>query len=337
MDRAGRSHNIYEGFLSQAEGAMGDCALSYFGRGISYRGLFHQGERALRAFTRWGVGRSSPVFLLSEETPELLYALLALWKLGARPMLLSPHHSPREIQTLCGIFDPRLLLVLDRYGDLTREALGGRALLTPIILPLHQSMPFLLRRTRTEDAACTAAAMTLPRAVSWRDFLDSGYPAYHAPPEKCAFSDVAVELLGGEESRSLTHGVLREGFLLEEGKLTQRGGSFLGLVPLWEPLGLVWGTLLPLFSGMRLILAPDAAKIPVLQQLTREKPSHLFLRAEDWFSLLEEAKVAGLDLSFLGLALHDGSLSPEGEGLLQEGLRSLNSEANIRAAPAAFP
>ena len=69
---------VFENIYSHNAQHPSDVALTYFGRKITYRALFHNVELANRAFLKLGVKKDDRVALLTSSTPETVYVMLAL-------------------------------------------------------------------------------------------------------------------------------------------------------------------------------------------------------------------------------------------------------------------
>ena len=62
---------------------MNYMALDYFGRTITYKELFEHIDDAAKAFQAMGVSKGSVVTIMSMQTPETIYSIYALNRLGA--------------------------------------------------------------------------------------------------------------------------------------------------------------------------------------------------------------------------------------------------------------
>ena len=74
---------IYENIYNHNKDYPNDVALLYFGKKITYKQLFCEVEKAEKAFLAYGVKRGDNVALCVPATPEAIYTILALNKIGA--------------------------------------------------------------------------------------------------------------------------------------------------------------------------------------------------------------------------------------------------------------
>lgn len=109
-----------------------NVALLYFGKKITYQKLFREIEKAEKAFLACGVRRGDNVALCVPATPEAIYAILALNKIGANANMLNPTFTQQQLTDRINDTEAALLLVVgELYGQLEQQRLKVNP------LPLH--------------------------------------------------------------------------------------------------------------------------------------------------------------------------------------------------------
>ena len=94
-----------------------NVALLYFGKKITYRQLFRETEKAEKAFLACGVRRGDNVALCVPATPEAIYAILALNKIGANANMLNPTFTQQQRTDRINDTEAALLLVVGELYD----------------------------------------------------------------------------------------------------------------------------------------------------------------------------------------------------------------------------
>lgn len=131
---------IYEYIRQKNEGHENDIALMYFGKKISYATMFKEIERVANAFSAIGVKPGDIVTFVSITTPELIFSLYALNKIGAVCNMIDPRMSENTISELIKKANSNVLLVLDIFADKAEKLKIGQDSMV-ILLEMAQSMP----------------------------------------------------------------------------------------------------------------------------------------------------------------------------------------------------
>lgn len=269
--------NLYRSLFLSQQNHLRNTALTYFGRSVSYRALFSQAEHCAKALLRWGVAPGEPVLLCSTPLPELLYALLALWKLGATPYLLSPRASTQEQSDCIRQSDAKLALVLDQLYPRLKDSLDEAGSLSVVVMPVTQSMPFLLRYNLWKRLPVSEPVLSSPKELLWKDFISSGQALRTAPLNPVSESAPALVITSGETPLTLSQGEMQAVLTrpLQKYAPILPKESFLSLLPAWHPAGIPMGLLVPLYQGLSVILESRFPKEAFLSTLEKEAPDHV--------------------------------------------------------------
>ena len=110
---------IFQNIYNHNRAHPQDVALLYFGKKITYQQLFREIEKAEKAFLACGVRRGDNVALCVPATPEAIYAILALNKIGANANMLNPTFTQQQLTDRINDTEAVLLLVVgELYGQL---------------------------------------------------------------------------------------------------------------------------------------------------------------------------------------------------------------------------
>jgi acyl-coenzyme A synthetase/AMP-(fatty) acid ligase len=297
---------IYQSLLSYNQKFLRDVALIYYGRNITFRGMLGQTERCARAFLRWGVKQGDHVLLCTAAVPEMVYALLALWKLGAVPHLLNPMFSKDQLALCVERTSASLLLVLDQLFPCISSSTERNTLLQTIVIPVSQSMPFLVRRSEGAKLPLSLVDMDAPRIILWKEFVESGQSICTSPMVSISAKQAAcvvypTQAMGEMNGICLTQGdicTMIDRYRL--GGITwERRERFLNMVPVWYPVGIFECLLVPLCLGLTVILESQLHADSFASTLMKEKPHHVAGDKSFWISAMNQPQLVERDLSFL--------------------------------------
>lgn len=124
--------NEYDFLLERNKNHMNDCALSFDSKRISYEELHERIDEFARALYKRGIRKDTKVGIVVVNTPESVYLLYALKKIGAYVIGLSPLNNEYKMQRDIEMTKPEFIISVDMmYGNLKKpaEALN----VTPII------------------------------------------------------------------------------------------------------------------------------------------------------------------------------------------------------------
>ena len=149
---------------------LSGIALNYFGNKITYRKFFEHIEKAAKAFYAMGIRKGDIVTIASMHTPETIYMIYALNKIGAVANMVYLTLSASEIIEIIKNTDSKLfiyLAIVHEKGEAVGKELPN---VKNILLDVSDSMPwylkYLYRLKNKKD--------TLEKAYSFKDFLSLG-------------------------------------------------------------------------------------------------------------------------------------------------------------------
>lgn len=75
-----------------------DIALIYYSRKFTYKQMFRNIERTAKSFAAYGIGPGDMVIMCMVNTPETVYTLYALNRLGAIANLVDPRTNAKQLR-----------------------------------------------------------------------------------------------------------------------------------------------------------------------------------------------------------------------------------------------
>lgn len=119
-------------------------ALDYFGKTITYRELFKHIDDAAKAFQAMGVSKGSVVTIMSMQTPETIYSIYALNRLGAIANLIYVTLTEDELVTYIEMTNSVLFMYFEVASEKIKK-IKNRIRIPMIVLSLSDSMPWVKR------------------------------------------------------------------------------------------------------------------------------------------------------------------------------------------------
>lgn len=174
---------MYEMVWKNNKGHLGDITLNCYGRKITYGQLFDGIESAAKAFSALGVKKGEIVIICMVNTPEMVYALYALNRLGAVANMVDPQTNAAGIHEYIVESKARFIMTVDLAYKAIVKAAEGTGVRNNLVASPADSLPpvtKILYRLK-------AKALELGKAaLSWKAFLAQGAAASlnAAPYEK---------------------------------------------------------------------------------------------------------------------------------------------------------
>lgn len=132
---------IYEYIHESNRDYPDDIAMQYYGRNITFRTLFEEIDRAAAAFSKAGVKEGDIVTMVTVTTPETVYALYALNRLGAVSNMVDPRTSEEGIRDYIREVNGTIVLTIDVALPKVALAIEGTDVETLIVTSPFDSMP----------------------------------------------------------------------------------------------------------------------------------------------------------------------------------------------------
>lgn len=294
-----------------------DIALEYFGHKITYQELFRQVENAKAAFEAAGVKVGDQVAFFTSSTPETIYGILALCRIGAVANMVNPLFDPEQVKDRIEETGARIVVVMDQlYGKLC-DALGlgdsAPAIEKVIVVPVAASMSW-----NTRWLATIKAKVKIPYGgitITWADFIGTKSRKSQQPDvgykHDCAFIMVySSGSTGASKGIVLTNdGICATiSHYLSPDFPYSRGDRFLQMIPVWFSTGIVISVLMPLCLGITVILEPVFSEQSFARDIAKFQPNMTLSATSLWLYAMKSKELRNQDLSFLKYPITGGEL-----------------------------
>ncbi len=281
-------------------------ALLFQGYRVTYRELKEMVDRFAACLARFGVQKGDSVAILLPNIIPCVVGYYAILKIGAKAVMNNPLYTDRELEHQFNDSGAKLLITLDLLGNRMidlRPKTGIKQIIYTSIgdyLPFPKSLLFPLVAKKKGLKADVKQAQDLYR---WKDVLAG---SKGRPPEVAlSFDDTAMyQYTGG------TTGVSK-GVMLTHGNLSKqvqhirawfpgfRDGEedSLGALPFFHVFGLSTVMNLSIYAGWGDILVPKPQPDPLLETISKFKPTFAALVPTMFIGMLNHPKIDQSDLT----------------------------------------
>ena len=313
-----------------------NIALNYFGARISFRRLFERIDQVAAALQAYGVCKGEIVTLCALNTPEFIYLLYALNKIGAVSNMVGLTSPVDDLHNQLVSTDTRIVFTVSVAYHQIVEAAKGSNVERIITVPIDGSMPALLRimaKYKSRDKGNQHGGM------QWHDFMKEAYDKAETAP--LGPNDLAVIAYTGG-STGVPKGVMLSNYAInshyinfydtnEEGIFSfHKRDKMIAGVPYFLVFGLCACCHSPLCHSMEMVLAPDPSPAAGVELILRNKVQHVMggrLLIEE---LLSKASKQKAQLDFITMIMYGGEETNKiWERRMGQGLKAYGMTAPI--------
>lgn len=294
---------LYEYLYKSNKNHLENVALEYMGREITFGELFENIEKAAKAFSGLNVKPGDIVTMCTVTTPETIYAIYGLNRLGVVANMVDPRTSAEGIRHYIGEVHSTVVLCLDVVFSKLEKAVAGTSVQKIVVTSPADSLPE--PKKSLYKLLKAPKVPTSERTVLWNHFLRCGtdvVPTY-APYQEdscCVIvhtggttGDPKGVMLSNDNINAMTCQSILTDIPM------RRDESWLNIMPPFIAYGIGTGLHVPLVVGMKTILIPQFDASKFADYLNKYHPNHMVGVPSHYGNIITSKKMAKRDLSYI--------------------------------------
>lgn len=135
------NHSWYQEIKNRASKDLDATALFYRGTKISFREMIETVDKLALSFDKLGVKKGDMVPCCLANTPELVYTLFALNKIGAKLNLFGANYNKEFIKTILDGCTDKVFIATDNYYDEIKDVVNNKNYTNKVLYSLADSLP----------------------------------------------------------------------------------------------------------------------------------------------------------------------------------------------------
>lgn len=303
--------SIYEFLLIRNKDHLNDVAINYFDNRITYKSIFKNIDLAAEAFAAMGIKKNDIVLICSVTTPETIYSIYALNKIGSVCNMVDPRTSVEGIIDYAKETKSKYIITLDTFWPKIKKVDEVLSFLKIVTLSPFDSLKapkkiiakLMNKQNKVNDT----------RIVKWENLLDQR----KNQNEKIVslgneLEPCVIEHTGGTTGNPkgvvLSNENLNTGAanVLNSPLRLKRNDKFLNIMPPFIAYGMVLGVHAALSAGWESVLIPNFDVNEFDSLILKYKPAGIMGVPTHFENLMKSEKLKNKDLSFLKVVLVGG-------------------------------
>ncbi len=296
---------IYEYIKCSCERYMDGNALYYYGTCVTYRDLLRNIDRAAEAFYGLGVRKGDYVSFLTPTTPEAIYSLYALNKIGAIPNFVDPRMDVQRILDAVQGVNSGILVTIDLAFPKVKAIMNQLHAEQIIVTSANNSLPLVAKIIRTLTTKDKPQIPYSDKTISWKEMMRRGAGQIVTAVPFEEGSVAAITYTGGTTGTPkgvmLTNDGLNsmaESFVLA-GVDRHPGDRFLEIMPIFASYGVGCGVHMPLAMNFEAVVIPKFTPDELGDLIQKYRPNHMMGVPAFYEKIMHSRALWDFDLSFL--------------------------------------
>lgn len=286
-------------------------AMEYYGRSFSYGELFKSIEETAKALVALGVNKSDVITIAMPTTPEAVYLIYAISKIGAIANMIDPRTSKEGIYDYTNEAGSKLFIAIDLCYPKIKDIREKTCVEMIILISAGDSLTGIKKIAYCASGYIknligkgikvkeSAALLRWWSFISFKDSVsnvdentDGTLPAVilhtggtTGTPKGVVLSSVCFNTIAYQYKLSGMH--------------VFSGQRFLDIMPPFIAYGVGAGLHLPFVVGMTTILIPKFEPDSFAQMIRNLKPNHMAGVPSHWGNVLDSHLLKNVNLSYL--------------------------------------
>ncbi len=291
-------------YMTEANADRQDAvAINYYGRKITHGELKKNIDETANAFAAAGVKQGDIVSFLSVATPETIYCIYALNKIGATANTIDPRMDAESIRRAVVESESKIFVVISVSYEKIVPIIDDIKQDLIITVSAAQSLP-LIKKIAMNLKVKTNIPYS-DKVIKYEDFLAKGKGTTAVEAPYVGDATFSIPYTGGttgfpkgvmitnDGANSTAHNFKYSGLYHE------KGDTFLDIIPVFTSYGMCCGLHMPLSLGLVLIPIPKFDLSQYGKLYKTYKPNHSVSTPAFYETLMHSKELQNMDLSFL--------------------------------------
>jgi len=290
-------------------------AIEYFGKKISYKEMFKKIDQVARAFHSMGIEKGDSVALLLPNTPESVYSLYALNKIGAIANIVDLRKKKDQLVHAVNETNPKVIIATDIFASsLEDEDVKGKLCTDSIFFAsIVDSAPALIKQIvkktghgLPKEIDYKKEKEIVSKYKSFDDLIKIGkHSAVEIEPCSKKNDVVAIVHTSGTTGESKSVQITNYNYNAmvceyEDVIVKSRPGEkILTQVPPFLAYTTIMATHLPLCLNVTLVMIPEYEPDKTSDRVFKYKINHIVGAPGDYYSFLENPETSKRDYGYV--------------------------------------
>ncbi len=322
--------SIYDRFCDCAKKFSSYPAMEYFGTEYSYSHVLSAVNKVAFALEKADVKENECVTICMPNTPEAIFLVYAINKVGAVCNVLHPLSSTEEIENAMRITESTLIFVTDVSYKNVKNISDIQIVVTEVSqsFPLPLKIGYNLKEKKSMDY--------LPSTITWKSFL-KGASEISRKANRGKNDPAVIIYSGGTTGKS--KGIVLSNLCFNALAVqcyavcreARPGNSILSALPIFHGFGLCVSVHVPITLGLKCIILPKI-DVKKLNETVKKKKPNLLPAIPTMLKAMTNNKSAGENsLSSVKVILSGGDyLSDDVRDTVLSYFKSCGSDAHIQ-------
>jgi len=299
---------IYAFLKDLCAGRSDSKALYYYGTSVNCGQLLQKIDQIAAAFYGMGVRPGDMVSFLMPTTPESIYSLYAISKIGAVPNFIDPRMDTGRILDAAEGVSSKLLVTIDlawpKVAKIMPQLTVEKIIVSSPNTTLHPVLRFLRELTTKNKPQIPYGE----KILRWNEFLKQGRGVSVPEAPYVENSVAAVTYTGGTTGTPKGVMITNDGlnsmaqsFALS-GVDHKEGERFLEIMPIFASYGVGCGIHMPLTMKQELVVIPQFTPDKLGDLIRKYRPSHMMGVPTFYEQIMHSKAMWDFDLSFFKTA-----------------------------------
>lgn len=304
---------MYEYIFHNNQDNLERIALNYYGKKISYRQMFQNISYIAGALEKIGVKAGDVVTVCTINSPETIYLIFALNKIGAVANMIYGSSTDEEIERYIENVKSKIVFTLDLFQDKFLRILDKTNVEKIVVIKVVQSMSLLNQvGAKLFKSMKSKPLPNDPRFITWEQFFCNKCESATAchDPSAPAVITYTGGTTGGSKGAVLSNKAViavAQQYIIGEEQL-RCDSVWMQVLPLFIAYGVTCSLMIPLIVGMTLVV-----RIPMVESLAelykKFKPNHIMYGPAYWEKFADDN--VDFDLSSLIAPITGGDMLHE--------------------------